>query len=64
VNEITIDCVVFGYDNGCLKVILSKQNKRVGTKWGLISGMVRDVKNTDAAALTLLNEYGSFKMYF
>ncbi|MEL1253110.1 NUDIX hydrolase [Flavobacterium sp. DGU38] len=60
-NEVTIDCVVFGYENGSLKVLLSKENKGVGTKWGLISGIAKDEKNTDEAALELLNEFGSFK---
>ncbi|WP_244307342.1 NrtR DNA-binding winged helix domain-containing protein [Flavobacterium fluviatile] len=60
-NEVTIDCVVFGYDNGNLKVLLSRENKGVGTKWGLISGTVKDVKNADAAVLNLLNEFGNFE---
>lgn len=63
-NEVTIDCVVFGYDNGCLKVLLSKQNKGVGTKWGLISGVAKDVKNADEAVMELLNEFGNFKNVF
>ena len=63
-NEVTIDCVVFGYDNGSLKVLLSRENKGVGTKWGLISGIVKDIKNTSEAALDLLNEFGNFKNVF
>lgn len=60
-NEVTIDCVVFGYDNGSLKVLLSRENKRAGTKWGIISGTVKDVKNADKAVLDLLNEFGNFE---
>ncbi|PXY41141.1 NUDIX hydrolase [Flavobacterium cheongpyeongense] len=60
-NEVTIDCVVFGYDNGSLKVLLSRENKGVGAKWRLISGIVKDVKNADAATLKLLNEFGNFE---
>ena len=60
-NEVTIDCVVFGYDNGSLKVLLSKENKGVGTKWGLISGIVKNVKKADEAAMNLLNEFGNFE---
>ena len=63
-NEVTIDCVVFGYDNGVLKVLLTKENKGVGTKWGLISGAVKDAKNADEAVLALLNEFGSYKDIF
>lgn len=63
-NEVRIDCVVFGYDNGILKVLLTKENKGVGTKWGLISGAVKDVKNADEAVLALLNEFGSYKNVF
>lgn len=63
-NEVTIDCVVFGYDNGILKVLLTRENKGVGTKWGLVSGVAKNVKNADAAALALLNEFGSYKNIF
>ena len=63
-NEVTIDCVVFGYDNGVLKVLLTKENKGVGTKWGLISGAVKDAKNADEAVLAVLNEFGSYKDIF
>ncbi|PXY43110.1 NrtR DNA-binding winged helix domain-containing protein [Flavobacterium hydrophilum] len=60
-NEVTIDCVVFGYDNGSLKVLLSRENKGVGTKWGLISGIVKNVKKADEAVMNLLNEFGNFE---
>lgn len=60
----TIDCVVFGYDNGILKVLLTKENKGVGTKWGLVSGVAKNVKNADQAVLALLNEFGSYKNIF
>lgn len=63
-NEATIDCVVFGYDNGILKVLLTKENKGVGTKWGIISGVAKNVKNADKAVLALLNEFGSYKDLF
>jgi len=63
-NEVTIDCVVFGYDNGSLKVLLSKGNKGVGTKWGLISGVAKDAKKADETALDLLNEFGNFENVF
>ncbi len=63
-NEVTIDCVVFGYDNGILKVLLTKENKGVGTKWGIISGVAKNVKNADEAVLALLNEFGSYKDLF
>jgi 8-oxo-dGTP diphosphatase len=63
-NEVTIDCVVFGYDNGILKVLLTKENKGVGTKWGLVSGIAKGVKNTDEATLDLLNEFGNYKNVF
>lgn len=60
-NEVTIDCVVFGYDNGSLKVLLSRENKGVGTKWGLISGIAKNGKKADEAAMDLLNEFGNFE---
>lgn len=60
-NEVTIDCVVFGYENGSLKVLLSRENKGVGAKWGLISGIAKGAKNADEAALDLLNEFGNFE---
>lgn len=60
-NEVTIDCVVFGYDNGSLKVLLARENKGVGTKWGLISGIAKNVKKADEAAMDLLNEFGNFE---
>ncbi|MGO4770739.1 NUDIX hydrolase [Flavobacterium sp. W22_SRS_FK3] len=63
-NKVTIDCVVFGYDEGILKVLLSKENNSVGTKWSLISGAVKNVKNADDAVLALLNEFGSYENVF
>jgi 8-oxo-dGTP diphosphatase len=60
-NEVKIDCVVFGYDKGSLKVLLSRENKGVGTKWGLISGIAKNVKKADEAAMDLLNEFGNFE---
>jgi len=63
-SEVRIDCVVFGYDNGNLKVLLSKENKGVGTKWGLISGVKNENQDTDDAVLGLLNAFGTCKNIF
>ena len=45
-------------------MLLTKENKGVGTKWGIISGGAKNVKNADEAVLALLNEFGSYKDLF
>lgn len=57
-NKIVIDCAVFSYDNGCLKVLLSKNEIRANAQWGIITGELKNTENADETALRLLKESG------
>jgi hypothetical protein len=56
-NAITIDCVVFGFDEGSLEVLLVQHAEGISKgKWGLPGGWIYKKESTDAAATRLLNE--------
>lgn len=59
--KIAIDCAIFCYDHGTLKVLLSKKNKHANAKWGVLSGMLEDNESADNAASRLAQEYGAEK---
>ena len=59
--KIAIDCAIFCYDDGTLKVLLSKKNKHANAKWGILSGMLEDSESADDAACRLAQEYGAEK---
>ncbi len=56
-NAITIDCVVFGFDEGSLEVLLVQHAEGISKgKWGLPGGWIYKRESTDNAAHRLLNE--------
>ncbi|WP_116789237.1 NUDIX hydrolase [Flavobacterium psychrotrophum] len=56
-NAITIDCVVFGFDNGSLEVLLIQHGEGIRKgEWGLPGGWIKESESIDAAAQRLLAE--------
>ena len=56
-NAITIDCVIFGFDQGSLEVLLVQHGEGISKgKWGLPGGWIYKKESTDNAAHRLLNE--------
>ncbi|MGJ5641337.1 NUDIX hydrolase [Formosa sp. S-31] len=57
VNAITIDCVVFGFDKGHLKVLLIEHAEGISKgKWALPGGWIKEEESIDSAAQRLLRE--------
>jgi len=56
-NEISIDCIIFGFNNGILEVLLVKHaiGNSIG-EWGLPGGFINEKEGIDAAAHRLLLE--------
>ncbi|MFV5697242.1 NUDIX hydrolase [Flavobacterium sp. ZT3R17] len=56
-NAITIDCVIFGFDNGILEVLLVQHAEGISKgKWGLPGGWIKKKESIDNAAHRLLGE--------
>ncbi len=55
INQLSIDCVIFGYDNKKLKVLVPKLNFE-GDFWALPSGFVLQDEGIDQAAKRILEE--------
>ena len=56
-NAITIDCVIFGFNNGTLEVLLVQHAEGISKgKWGLPGGWINKKESTDDAAQRLLAE--------
>lgn len=53
IPQITVDCVIFGYENQKLKVLIPKINFK-GDFWALPSGFVNQEDDIDAAAQKVL----------
>ena len=64
-GSVTIDCVIFGFQEGSLEVLLVKQAEGISKdKWGLPGGWIRTKESIDAAAYRLLKELtGLDKIY-
>lgn len=57
INAITIDCVVFGFDKGQLKVLLIEHAEGISKgKWALPGGWIKEEESIDHAAQRLLRE--------
>ncbi|MFL9843570.1 NUDIX hydrolase [Flavobacterium rhizosphaerae] len=55
INAITIDCVIFGFDNGVLEVLLVRHAEGImKNQWGLPGGWITEKESTDDAARRLL----------
>ncbi|MDG3581719.1 NUDIX hydrolase [Galbibacter pacificus] len=56
-NAITIDCVIFGFDEGKLEVLLIEHAEGISKgKWGLPGGWIKEDESIDEAANRLLRE--------
>ncbi|PKB16444.1 NUDIX domain-containing protein [Flavobacterium sp. 5] len=56
-NAVSIDCVIFGFDNGILEVLLVEHGEGISKgKWGLPGGWIKKRESTDNAAHRLLAE--------
>lgn len=56
-NAITIDCVVFGFDNGSLEVLLVQHAEGIRKgEWGLPGGWIKKTESIDTAAHRILAE--------
>ncbi len=53
--HLSIDCVVFGYERGVLKVLLSKPNY-IKNNWSLPGGYIFKNESTDQAATRILKQ--------
>jgi len=64
-NAITIDCVIFGFDNGSLEVLLVQHGEGIRKgEWGLPGGWIKATESIDDAAHRLLAELtGLDKIY-
>ena len=61
-DSITIDCVIFGFNQGALEVLLVKHADGISKdKWGLPGGWIFTDESTDAAANRLLLELTGIK---
>jgi 8-oxo-dGTP diphosphatase len=56
-SDFSVDCVIFGFDEGELKVLLIERNEEPFKKWKALPGnLVRDDENIDEAAERVLYE--------
>jgi 8-oxo-dGTP diphosphatase len=54
-NAVSIDCAIFGFDNGILEVLLVQHGEGISKgKWGLPGGWINKKESTDDAAHRLL----------
>ena len=62
---LSVDCIIFGFDNNKLKILIGKRNMDPGRgEWSLYGGFVRNDESLDAAAQrTLLELTGLRNIY-
>lgn len=54
---VAVDCIIFGFDKGALKLLLLKRNFEPAMgKWSLMGGFVQEGESVDAAAKRVLAE--------
>ena len=54
---VSVDCIIFGFDQGELKLLLLKRNFEPAMgKWSLMGGFVQDNESVDDAAKRVLKE--------
>lgn len=65
VKSVTIDCTVFGFENGRLEVLLVKHAHGISEgKWGLPGGWILKNEDIDTAAQRLLQELTGLNQIF
>ncbi|AVR44644.1 NUDIX hydrolase [Christiangramia fulva] len=61
-DSITIDCVIFGFEEGSLEVLLVRHGRGIREgEWGLPGGWIRRDESIDEAAYRLLNDLTGVK---
>ena len=68
ISTISVDCVIFGYDNSVLKVLVRREfvplDGKIYTEWKLPGNQVRRTENIDETASRILKEQtGLEKIY-
>lgn len=63
INQLSIDCVIFGYDNKKLKVLIPKLIFK-GDFWALPGGFIKQEESIDQAAHRILAERTGIKNIF
>lgn len=63
IPHLSIDCVIFGYDEGQLKVLISKL-KYGENLWGLPGGYIRLDEGLDQAAKRILKEHTNLRKIY
>ena len=62
---IAVDCIIFGFDEGELKILLHKRNfEPEKGKWSLIGGFLDNNESIDIAARRILQEYSGLSNLF
>lgn len=58
---LAVDCIIFGFDEGGLKILLIKRDfEPEKGKWSLMGGFLQREEILDAAAIRILNTYTGF----
>ncbi|MBN2611643.1 MAG: NUDIX hydrolase [Bacteroidales bacterium] len=64
-HYIAVDCIIFGFDEGELKILLHKRNfEPEKGKWSLIGGFLQDNESIDFAARRILQQYSGLSNLF
>ena len=62
---LSVDCIIFGFDNNKLKILIGKRNMDPGRgEWSLYGGFVRNDENLDKAAHRTLRELTGLRNVF
>ncbi|MCB9284132.1 MAG: NUDIX hydrolase [Lewinellaceae bacterium] len=62
---VAIDCIIFGFDNEGLKLLLFKRKvEPFRNEWSVIGSFVNPLESVDAAAVRVLEEYTGLKSIF
>lgn len=62
---IAVDCIIFGFDEGELKVLLHKRNfEPEKGRWSLIGGFLQPEESIDVAARRILQKYSGLSNLF
>ena len=62
---LSVDCIIFGFDNNKLKILIGKRNMDPGRgEWSLYGGFVRSDESLDKAAHRTLRELTGLRNVF
>ena len=62
---VSVDCIIFGFDNNKLKILIGRRNMDPGRgEWSLYGGFVRGDESLDAAADRTLEELTGLKRVY